>query len=96
MSHFRPEEGDDWFAVGIAGLGRSSSDCLTSQQPNVYTRVQYYIDWIYENTDLVPESHMTTKSVEITTTEATTTTTANIYTCRFVQALQKSLTISSI
>lgn len=81
MSHFRPEEGGDWFVVGVAGLGQRTSDCLTSQLPNLYARVQYYLTWIYDNTDLVPEVHKTTKSVEITT--ETSTTTSSTFTCRF-------------
>lgn len=40
------KECDRWFVVGVAGRGDPYADCLSSNKPNVYTRVRNQLGFI--------------------------------------------------
>ena len=69
--------------VGVAWMGDSSDDCQNSRLPNIYTRVSYYINWIYNNTDIVPVPKPVTTTTTTTTTSVTDVPTPTNYPSQF-------------
>jgi len=74
MNYYRVDE-SAWVVVGVATLGDSTPACAISTKPSLYNRVSYYLDWIYNNTNIPPRVRTTTTSTTTTTTTTTTRTT---------------------
>ena len=49
MVNYR-EDARQWFTVGVAWMGDSTTNCQGSNKPNIYARVSHYVDWIYNRT----------------------------------------------
>ena len=80
MNYFDPEI-QAYTVIGVAWMGDPSINCQDSVVPNIYARVSNYLDWIYNNTNMIPLPKPTTTT---STTTKTTTRNPSGFNCKYV------------